>query len=316
MNTTISEGRRVLTAEAEALGALGASLDETFSRAVEAIKGIRGRVIVTGMGKSGHVGCKLAATLASTGTPAQFVHPAEASHGDLGMITPSDVVLALSNSGNTPEMGNLLAYTRRFQIPLIAITSGAESELATLADILLLLPNLPEACPLNLAPMTSTTMMLALGDALASALMAARGFSKEDFKNYHPGGKLGHRLLKVSELMHRGDELPLCAPNASMKDVLVLMSQKGFGCVGVADKNMLLGIITDGDLRRHMSDNLLAQRADAVMTANPKTILPGALAAEALAIMNEKNITTLFVLENGAVKGLLHIHDLLRAGVA
>lgn len=311
----LEEAQRILLAEAGALKILAEKLDQNFTAAVDKIKPVKGRVIVSGMGKSGHIARKIAATLASTGTPAQFVHPAEASHGDLGMITPADAILALSNSGNTPELANLIAYARRFSIPMIAITAGAGSELAQHADVTLLLPKLPEACPLELAPMTSTTMMLALGDAIAAALMAARGFSKEDFKNYHPGGKLGHRLLKVSELMHRGDELPLCDGATSMKDVLVLMSEKGFGCVGIIANNTLAGIITDGDLRRHMNDQLLTQTAGQVMTENPRSIAPNALAVEALAIMNDKNITTLFVVENGAAVGILHIHDLLRTGV-
>jgi len=311
---TIGEAKRVLRAESDALKILSEKLNENFSAAVEAIKNIHGRVIVSGMGKSGHVARKIAATLASTGTPAQFVHPAEASHGDLGMITPQDAVLALSNSGKTAEMADLIAYTRRFKISLIAVTAGAESELAQHADITLLLPQLPEACPLELAPMTSTALMMGLGDALAAALMSARGFTAENFTHFHPGGKLGQKLQKVSALMHGGDELPLCAPETGMKDVLVLMSEKGFGCVGIVKDKKLAGIITDGDLRRHMSDHLLHERADKIMTSSPHTTYPDALAAEALAQM--KNITTLFVVDkSGAPVGILHIHDLLRAGV-
>jgi len=312
---TINEAKRVLTAEAQALTTLAEKLDSSFTAAIEKLKSVTGRVIVSGMGKSGHIARKIAATLASTGTPAQFVHPAEASHGDLGMITAADAVIALSNSGNTPELANLIAYTRRFSIPLIAITAGTDSELSRHADVALLLPQLPEACPLELAPMTSTTMMLALGDAIAAALMAAQNFTADHFKNYHPGGKLGHKLLKVSELMHGGDELPLCGASTNMKDVLVLMSSKGFGCVGIAETEKLIGIITDGDLRRHMNDGLLSQSAVQIMTPNPRSIAPTALAAEALAILNEKNITTLFVVDAGRAVGILHIHDLLRAGV-
>lgn len=313
-NKTIEEAKRVLIAESDALKTLADKLDDNFSNAIEKIKTIKGRVIVSGMGKSGHVGRKIAATLASTGTPAYFVHPGEASHGDLGMITADDLVLALSNSGETHELTDLIGYTRRFEIPLIAITSGADSELSRHADIALLLPKLPEACPLELAPMTSTTLMLGLGDALASALMAARGFTADEFNHFHPGGKLGRKLLKVSDLMHGADDLPLCSPDTNMKDVLVLMSTKGFGCVGVVKDQKLSGIITDGDLRRHMSDNLLNERADTIMTAAPRTTRPEALAAEALAQM--KKITTLFVVDSaGMPVGILHIHDLLRAGV-
>ncbi len=312
---TISEAKRVLIAEADALKTLSEKLDSNFTTAIEKIKSIRGRVIVSGMGKSGHVGRKIAATLASTGTPAYFVHPGEASHGDLGMITADDLVLALSNSGETHELTDLIAYTRRFEIPLIAVTSGTDSELSRHADIALLLPKLPEACPLELAPMTSTTLMLGLGDAIAAALMAARGFTADQFNHYHPGGKLGRKLLKVSDLMHGADNLPLCAPDTGMKNVLVLMSEKGFGCVGVVQNQKLSGIITDGDLRRHMSDHLLNEHAGNIMTAAPRTTRPDALAAEALAQM--KNITTLFVVDpQGAPVGILHIHDLLRAGVA
>jgi arabinose-5-phosphate isomerase len=314
MNSALSEAQRVLKAEAEALRALAEKLDGDFTRAVEKLKSISGRVIISGMGKPGHIGRKIAATMASTGTPAYFVHPGEASHGDLGMITRADAVMMLSNSGATAELADMIAYTRRFEIPLIAITSNAESELGRHADFKLLLPKLPEACPLELAPMTSTTMMLALGDALAAALMAARGFTAEKFSHFHPGGKLGHKLLKVSDLMHGEAELPLCEPQTNMKDVLVLMSAKGFGCVGVVQDKKLIGIITDGDLRRNMGDGLLTQSAEQVMTKDPRTTLPNALAAEALAHM--KKITTLFVVDTThAPVGILHIHDLLRAGI-
>lgn len=313
----LSEGKRVLIAESEALKKLADQLDQKFTDAVEKLKEVKGRVIVTGMGKSGHIGRKIAATLASTGTPAQFVHPAEASHGDLGMITANDAVIALSNSGTTQELIDLINYTRRFNILLIGITSGKDSELSKHADITLLLLKIPEACPLELAPMTSTTMMLGVGDALAAALMAAHGFTAEQFNHYHPGGKLGRQLMRVSDLMHSAGELPLCAPDTQMGNVIVLMSEKGFGCVGVVKKDKLAGIITDGDLRRHMRDDLLRQSAEKVMTSNPKTIGPNMLAAEALAIMNAKNITALFAVDDaGAPVGIVHIHDLLRAGVA
>ncbi len=316
-DSTLTEGQRVLIAESEALKTLSQKLDQKFTDAIEKLKAVTGRVVVTGMGKSGHVARKIAATFASTGAPAQFVHPAEASHGDLGMITPGDAVLALSNSGTTHELTDLITYTRRFNIPLIGITSGKDSELAKHADVTLLLPKIPEACPLELAPMTSTTMMLGLGDALAAALMAARGFTAEQFNHYHPGGKLGRQLMRVSDLMHGAGELPLCVMDTPMGNVIVLMSEKGFGCVGVTKKDKLVGIITDGDLRRHMNKDLVLQPAEKIMTANPKTISPGALAAEALALMNARNITSLFAVDdNGAPVGILHIHDLLRAGVA
>lgn len=311
----IDEGCRVLRAESDALRALADTLNGNFDAVVQKLCTIPGRVIVSGMGKSGHVGRKIAATLASTGTPALFVHPAEASHGDLGMITAGDAVLALSNSGETHELADLIAYTRRFNIPLFAITSGGESELAHHADVALLLPKLPEACPLELAPMTSTTLMLGLGDALAAALMSTRGFTAEDYSHFHPGGKLGRKLLKVLDVMHTGDQLPLCAPETRMGDVLVLMSAKGFGSVGVVEDKKLVGVITDGDLRRHMSDHLLAKRADAVMTSAPRTIRPEALGAEALAQMSGR-ITCLFVVDAAnAPVGIVHVHDLLRAGV-
>ncbi|HCM84367.1 MAG TPA: KpsF/GutQ family sugar-phosphate isomerase [Alphaproteobacteria bacterium] len=316
-NSAITEGIRVLTAESEALKKLADGLDQKFADAVEKLKSVKGRITVTGMGKSGHIARKIAATLASTGSPAQFVHPAEASHGDMGMITANDAVLALSNSGDTQELINLITYTRRFNIPLIGITSGKNSGLAQHADIALLLPKLPEACPLELAPMTSTTLMLGLGDALAAALMAARGFTAEQFNHYHPGGKLGLKLMKVSDLMHPQNELPLCAVDTPMGNVVVLMSEKGFGCVGITKKDKLVGIITDGDLRRHMRDDLMRVAAEKIMTANPKTISPDALVAEALSTMQQRNITSLFAVNADNVPlGIIHIHDLLRAGIA
>ncbi|MEM7654090.1 MAG: KpsF/GutQ family sugar-phosphate isomerase, partial [Pseudomonadota bacterium] len=274
-------------------------------------------VIVTGMGKSGHVARKIAATFASTGTPAHFVHPGEASHGDLGMITGSDAVLALSNSGETNELSDLIDYTRRFSIPLLSISSREQSTLAATSDVALVLPNQPEACPMGLAPTTSTTMMLGLGDALAVALMSARGFSATDFSVFHPGGKLGRRLLKVDALMHSAKSLPLVRVDALMSETIVEISRRSFGCVGVITANGdLAGIITDGDLRRHMGASLLEMRADEVMTPGPKTISPSALAAEALNIMNANAITCLFVLAEGKPIGIVHIHDCLRAGIA
>lgn len=312
----LASARRVLATEATALTALADSLGDAFIAACDTVAATQGRVVLSGMGKSGHVGCKIAATLASTGTPAFFVHPAEASHGDLGMITTSDAVIALSNSGETPELSDIIAFTRRFEIPLIGITSRAGSTLAVESDTALVLPPIAEACPMGLAPTTSTTMMLALGDALAVALLERRGFSAADFRVFHPGGQLGRRLLKVADIMHGGESLPVVSPQAGMTEVILEMTAKSLGCVGVVGPDGLLaGIITDGDLRRHLRADLMAQPAAEVMTRNPKTVVPSLLAAEALRIMNEKSITSLFVVENGRALGVLHVHDLLRAGV-
>ena len=312
----IASARRVLDLEAAGLGLLARALDDRFTRALDALAAIEGRVVVTGMGKNSHVGAKIAATLASTGTPAVYVHPAEASHGDLGMITVRDAVLALSNSGETPELADIVAYSRRFAIPLVAITGRADSTLARNADLTLLLPKATEACPMGLAPTTSTTMTLALGDAIAIALLERKGFSANDFRVLHPGGQIGRRLLRVADVMHVGDEVPLIASDAPMAEVLVLMTAKSFGCAGILDENGRLGgIITDGDLRRHMEPGLLGLAARDVMTPRPKTIRPDALAAEALGVMNQRAITSLFVVEDGRPVGILHIHDCLRAGV-
>lgn len=312
----LASARRVLRLEATGIEALSRSLDDSFLHALDLLSHVTGRVIVTGMGKSGHVARKVAATMASTGTPASFVHPAEASHGDLGMITDRDAVIAFSNSGETAELADLVTYAKRYAIPLIAITGRADSTLARAADATLLLPDVPEACPMGLAPTTSTTVMLALGDALAVAMLERKGFSADDFHVLHPGGKLGRLLLRVGAIMHTGDALPLLGPDAPMADVLLVMSGKSFGCVGIVDGNgQLTGIITDGDLRRHMSSDLLALTARDVMTPNPKTISPDALASEALAYMNGRSITILFVVENGAPVGIIHLHDCLRAGV-
>ena len=308
-------GRRVLSAEAEALNSLAESLGETFVRAVETIFNAKGRVVCTGMGKSGHVARKIAATLASTGTSAMFVHPAEASHGDLGMIGSDDVVLALSKSGEARELSDLIAYAKRFSIPLIAMTAFETSQLGRGGDIVLLLPDAPEATAEVNAPTTSTTLQIALGDALAVALLERRGFTASDFRVFHPGGKLGAMLRTVADLMHGHDELPLVSVDAPMPDALLVMSEKRFGAVGVVDgAGLLAGLITDGDLRRHM-DGLLQHTAGQVMTQRPLTIAPGALAAEALKIMNERRITVLFVVEAERPVGVLHVHDLLRAGV-
>jgi arabinose-5-phosphate isomerase len=315
-STDLASARRVLATEAAALTALSDSLGDAFVAACDTLAGVTGRVVVSGMGKSGHVGCKIAATLASTGTPSFFVHPAEASHGDLGMITTSDAVIALSNSGETPELSDIIAFTRRFEIPLIGITSRAASTLAVESDVALVLPPMPEACSIGLAPTTSTTMMLALGDALAVALLDRRGFSAADFRVFHPGGQLGRRLLKVADIMHHGHGLPLVSPQAGMTEVILEMTAKSLGCVGVVgDDGLLAGIITDGDLRRHLRADLMSQPAVEVMTRKPKTVLPSLLAAEALRVMNEKSTTSLFVVEDGRPLGVLHVHDLLRAGV-
>ena len=313
----LQSARRVLKLEAEGIAALDASLGDRFIGALDILFAAKGRVIVTGMGKSGHVARKIAATLASTGTAAQFVHPGEASHGDLGMILPADVVLALSNSGETSELRDLLEYTRRFGIPLIAITSRANSTLDEMADITLLLPPTPEACPMGLAPTTSTTVSLALGDALAVALLERKGFSPQDFHVLHPGGRLGQSLLRVADLMHAGDSMPVCGIDMSMAEAIPYMTAKSFGCVGVVgDDGKLAGVVTDGDLRRHMEDGLLERRCGDVMSPEPKTIRPQALAVEALALMNLHSITGLFVVEDGQPVGIIHIHDCLRAGIA
>lgn len=318
-DSLVATGRRVIATEAAALAELGAGLGESFARAARMLLAARGRVIVSGMGKSGHVGRKIAATFASTGTPAQFVHPAEASHGDLGMITEADVTILLSNSGETPELADLVAYARRFAIPLIAVVSRAQSTLARQADLALILPAAAEACPVGLAPTTSTTMTLALGDALAVALMEARAFTAADFRAFHPGGRLGARLATVGQLMHQGAETPLVSMETPMTEALLVMTQKSFGVVGVTDPaGRLVGIITDGDLRRNMA-GLLERRAGEVMTRAPQTIDPAALASEALGIMNARKITTLFAVDPqgaGQPAGVLHIHDCLRAGVA
>jgi len=313
----IAVAQRVLRVEAEALLDLAAGLDSCFTRAVGMLAGITGRVVVTGMGKSGHVARKIAATLASTGTPALWVHPGEASHGDLGMIARDDAVIALSNSGDTAELCDIVAYAKRFRIPLIGITRRAHSSLAEQSDVALVLPSSPEACPLGLAPTTSTTLMLALGDALAVALLERRGFSATDFKVFHPGGQLGRQLLRVTEMMHTGAELPLAPLDIKVSEAILIMTAKRFGCVGLVDRDgNLAGIITDGDLRRHMNPNLLSLPAETVMTVDPKTIRPGTLAGEALGIMNALAITSLFVTEDRRPVGIIHIHDCLRAGVA
>lgn len=313
----LTTGRRVITQEATALTQLAAALDDGFVRAVELMLSAKGRIIVSGMGKSGHIARKIAATFASTGMPAHFVHPAEASHGDLGMMAAGDVALVLSNSGETPELTDIIAYTRRFDIPLIAIASRAKSTLMMQADVALLLPPAPEACGTGVVPTTSTTMTLALGDALAIAMMEHRHFTPENFREFHPGGKLGARLAKVADLMHSDDALPVCHRHTSMPDALIEISQKGFGVVAVLnDDGTLAGVITDGDLRRHMA-GLLDQVAETVMTRDPKTITPHVLAEKAVGVMDQAQITSLFVVDEGDGKplGLLKLQDCLRAGV-
>ncbi len=316
--TFLVTARRVIGIEADGLRALSATLDGSFAAAIDLILQARGRVIVSGMGKSGHVGRKIAATLASTGTPAQFVHPAEASHGDLGMITEGDVALVLSNSGETPELSDIIAHTRRFNIPLIGVASREGSTLLTQADVAILLPGAAEACGTGIVPTTSTTMTLALGDAMAVALMEHRRFTPDHFRTFHPGGKLGAKLMKVADLMHADDALPLVPETAPMAEVLLEMSRKGFGVAGVTDASgRLTGIVTDGDLRRHMA-GLLSHTAAEVMTRDPRTIAPGAVAEKAVAIMKDRAITCLFVVDpkgGGHAAGILNIHDCLRAGV-
>lgn len=316
--SVLETARAALLTESSGVQALADTLGAPFEAAVQAIENISGRVIVSGMGKSAHVARKIAATLASTGQPAYFVHPAEASHGDLGMITPQDLVMTLSYSGETQELGGLITYTRRFDIPLIAITGNETGTLANVATVVLTLPKIPEACPMGLAPTTSTTMMMALGDALAIALLSQRGFSSTDFQVFHPGGNLGNSLVRVGDRMHTGKKIPLVAEYMPIGDALVEMSAKSFGCVGVVnDQGNLVGVITDGDLRRHMSPNLLNQKAQDIMSRHPTTVSPDMLMAQALALLNEKARTSLFVVESDSSFpcGFIHIHDFLRMGI-
>jgi arabinose-5-phosphate isomerase len=314
----VAIGRRTLAIEAEALAAYAQTLDAPFAQAVETILAAPGRVVVSGIGKSGHVGRKIAATLASTGTPAFFVHPSEASHGDLGMITQGDVALVISNSGESQELHDVIGHTRRFAIPLIGVASRPRSALIEASDVGLILPAAKEACAVGVAPTTSTTLTMALGDALAVALMEKRAFTLEHFRMFHPGGKLGARLVKVRDLMHRGAELPLVAEDTPMSEVLLTMTSRGFGVAGVVGAaGELSGVVTDGDLRRHM-EGLLGHSAGEIATRDALTVGSDALASEALAIMNgDRPVTCLFVTdEAGAPVGLIHVHDCLRAGVA
>ncbi len=316
-NSDLDTARRVLTTEAGALNRMAAELGDDFISALDIFSAVTGRVVVTGMGKSGHVGRKIAATLSSTGTPALFVHPAEASHGDLGMVTASDALLALSNSGETPELSDMIAYSARFSIPIVAITGRADSTLANDASVALIYPDAEEACPMGLAPTTSTTMMLALGDAISVCLLDRKGFSSDDFQLLHPGGQLGRRLLRIRDLMHVGDELPLVGPGTGLGDMIVTMTEKSFGCAGIVDEaGALIGVFTDGDLRRAMGKKALDTPADELMSRNPKTLPPDTLADEALRIMDQHAITKVFVVEDGQAVGIVSIHDCLRAGIA
>lgn len=311
--------RQTIDKEIEALKTMENEFNESLTQALDLMQHTKDRIIVTGMGKSGHIARKIAATLASTGTPSFFVHPAEASHGDLGMITKNDTILAISNGGESKELSDILVYCKRYGIPLIAITKNPASSLGKAGDILLKLPDNGEACPLGLAPTSSTTATLVLGDVLAVALMERKGFTRTDYKQRHPGGKLGAILQKVSDLMHKGDEMPLVQEETSMQETLLTMSSKMLGCVGILDKQgHLIGIITDGDLRRCMSADIMTKTAADVMTKNPKTITPDVLAVEALNVMNNtgKGITQLFVIQEDKPVGIIHIHDCLRAGVA
>lgn len=320
----IAAARRVLLMEANGLAALAAGLDAALTKAVDILHAVgaehgHSRVIVSGMGKSGHVARKIAATMASTGTPAFFVHPAEASHGDLGMVIKGDAVMALSNSGDVPELADLIAHAKRFGIPLIGITSKPRSALGQASDVALILPPVEEACPMGLAPTTSTTMMLALGDALSVALMERRGFTRDHYRVFHPGGRLGKQLIKVKDLMHTGAEMPLVQSGTGMREALLTMAGRSFGCIGIVGtgrtKDKLVGIITDGDLRRHIEGDLLSQRVEAVMTKSPMTIDPNILAVEALREMNSRRITSFFVVEGARPVGILHMHDCIRAGI-
>ncbi|WP_428643878.1 KpsF/GutQ family sugar-phosphate isomerase [Roseibium sp.] len=312
---------RTLETEMAGLSAVRAALKDGLARpfreTCDLIQKSQGRVIVTGIGKSGHIGTKIAASLASTGTPSFFVHASEASHGDLGMVTDADVVLALSWSGETQELASIVNYTRRFKVPLVAITSRKDSSLGNAADVVLKLPSVAEACPHGLAPTTSALIQLAIGDALAVALLEGRGFTAQDFRVFHPGGRLGASLKSAKDIMHSGDMLPLVPASTPMSEGIVLMTQKGFGVLGVTDElNQLTGIITDGDLRRHVSSNLLEKTAGEIMTSSPKTVSPDTLSASILELVNSMAITSVFVIQDGRPVGIVHVHDLLRIGAA
>ena len=307
---------RTINSEIDTIKMLRDNLDSSLTLALNILQNAKGKIIITGMGKSGHIGKKIAASLASTGTPSFFVHPAEASHGDLGMITEDDVVIAISNSGESKELVDILNYCKRFGIKLITITKNSESTLAKSGDVLLQLPNNGEATPLGLAPTNSTTATLVLGDILTTCLIERKGFTKTDFNERHPGGKLGSILQKVSDLMHTGNEIPVLTENAPMQQVLLEMTSKRLGCVGfINDKEELTGILTDGDLRRCLSPDVLEKKAIDVMTRNPKTVSKDSMASSAMKIMHDKKITNLFVVENSRPIGVIHIHDLLNNGV-
>ncbi len=316
----LASARRTLLKEQQGLEQINVALDGpfglAFEKAVNLIGQAKGRVILSGVGKSGHIARKIAATMASTGTPAQFVHATEASHGDLGMVTRQDLIIVLSHSGETSELKDMLMYSRRFNVSLIAITSNAASTLAKTADVALCMPKAPEACPRGLAPTTSTTMQLAIGDALAIALLEVKGFSAHDFHQFHPGGKLGAALSHASDIMHKGAAVPIVNLDTVMSDALIVISEKSFGCVGVVDgSGDLVGVVTDGDLRRHMGPELIGKKVSEVMSSEPKTVAPDTLASVALEVLNSTKITSLFVVESGKPAGILHIHDLLRIGV-
>ncbi len=318
---SIASALRTVTTEQAGVAALADALQgdmaESFARAVELIADVRGRIIVTGVGKSGHVGAKIAATFASTGTPAFFVHPAEANHGDLGMVGRDDAILAMSWSGETQELKGIIAYSRRFSIPLVAITAGETSALARESDVVLQLPRTPEACPHGLAPTTSTLLQLVVGDALAVALLEARGFTPDHFRDLHPGGQLGANLTRLAEIMHQGDALPVVALGTRMPEAVRELSRKRFGCVCVVDSDGLLaGIVTDGDLARNLERNLAETAIEEIMTRSPKTVRPQIMASAALAILNESDISALVVVEDGRPVGIVHFHDLLRIGAA
>lgn len=315
----VNVARRVIEIEAKGLAALADNLDANFIAVVDGIKSVSGHIVLTGVGKSGHVARKIAATLASTGTPSLYIHPTEASHGDMGMITKDDCVIALSRSGETTELADIIQYCKRSAVPLVAMTCKKNSTLANASDYLLLLPDTPEACTITGAPTTSTTLQMALGDALAVSLLESRGFTSGDFKEFHPGGTLGAQLQSAGDLMHSGDRLPLITDDSHMEAALSIMSEKGFGCVGVTDKaGILCGIITDGDIRRNLDKDLPKASVKTVMTHEPKTIALDTLAAEALNIMTARppKVMQIFVLASGKPVGILHMHDLLRAGLA
>lgn len=318
----VASAIRTINTEQQGLLAMMQALDgplcAPFCAAVEKIAASEGRVIVTGIGKSGHIGIKLAATLASTGTPAFFVHPVEATHGDLGMVTQNDVILAMSWSGESSELQGIVSYSRRFSIPLIALTAGDKSALAREADIVLLLPKVQEACPHGLAPTTSTLMQLSMGDALAVALLEARGFTPEDFRTFHPGGKLGASLSYVSDVMHEGEDMPLVTIGTGLTEAVMMLSKKRFGCVGVVGEDGLLeGIVTDGDIARNLDRNLSSLRVEDIMTRNPKTVRTKTLATAAMALLDQFHISALLVTdEERRPVGIVHFHDLLRIGVA